>query len=256
MSARWKRRSRRGPWERTWRLSALEAAASAARFGGAVVVTESVFSVNGDLAPLRELHAIARRHGALLLVDDAHGVGLLGPSGAGGVAAAGLAGEPDVIVTATLSKSLGGAGGVVAGPHELIAALVDTGRTFIYDTGMPPAVAAGCLAALGVVAYGRRSPCRGTRSRCAARREAPRGRTDGVGARGRRTVGRRTVAVGRARLGGCLPGPWRRGRLLPATVHTGRYVAAAPDHQCRDRASRLRARDRRDSGDRTVRECS
>jgi 8-amino-7-oxononanoate synthase len=134
-------------------LAAVEAALAAVppASPAAVVVTESVFSVNGDLAPLRDLHAITRRHGALLLVDDAHGCGLLGPSGAGGVADAGLAGEPDVIVTATLSKSFGGAGGVVAGPAELIAALVDTGRTFIYDTGMPPAVAAGCLAALDIV---------------------------------------------------------------------------------------------------------
>lgn len=115
-----------------------------------VVVTESVFSVNGDLAPIRELHDVCRRHGALLLVDDAHAFGLLGPHGAGGVAAAGLAGEPDVIVTTTLSKSLGGAGGVIAGPNELVAALVDIGRTFIYDTGMPPVVAAGCWAALEV----------------------------------------------------------------------------------------------------------
>jgi 7-keto-8-aminopelargonate synthetase-like enzyme len=129
-----------------------EVAASGGRASSpAVVVTESVFSVNGDLAPLREMHAITRRHGALLLVDDAHAVGLLGPAGAGGVAAAGLAGEPDVIVTATLSKSFGGAGGAVAGPAELIAALVDTGRTFIYDTGMPPALAAGGLAALDLI---------------------------------------------------------------------------------------------------------
>ena len=59
------------------------------------------------------------------------------------MAAAGLAGEPDVVVTATLSKSLGGAGGVVAGPAVLHRHLVDTGRTFIYDTALPPAVAAG-----------------------------------------------------------------------------------------------------------------
>ncbi|WP_157527918.1 aminotransferase class I/II-fold pyridoxal phosphate-dependent enzyme, partial [Micromonospora rosaria] len=70
----------------------------------AVVVTESVFSVDGDLAPLADLHAVARRHGAVLLVDDAHALGVLGPGGAGGVAAAGLAGAPDVVVTATLSK--------------------------------------------------------------------------------------------------------------------------------------------------------
>jgi 8-amino-7-oxononanoate synthase len=120
----------------------------------ALVVTESVFSVDGDLAPLRALHAVCREHGALLLVDDAHGVGVLGPRGAGGVAAAGLAGEPDVVVTATLSKAFGAAGGVVAGPAELRPHLVDTGRTFIYDTALPPAVAAGAVAALRVAGTG------------------------------------------------------------------------------------------------------
>ncbi|MFC7527255.1 8-amino-7-oxononanoate synthase [Actinoplanes sp. GCM10030250] len=118
--------------------------------GRAAVVTESVFSVDGDLAPLAELHEVTSARGALLIVDDAHALGLLGPCGAGGVAAAGLSGQPDVLVTATLSKSLGGAGGVVAGPAPFLAHLVDTGRTFIYDTAPPPAVVAGVLAALGV----------------------------------------------------------------------------------------------------------
>jgi 8-amino-7-oxononanoate synthase len=120
----------------------------------ALVITESVFSVDGDLAPLRALHEVCREYGALLLVDDAHGVGVLGPHGAGGVAAAGLAGEPDVIVTATLSKAFGAAGGLVAGPAQLRRHLVDTGRTFIYDTALPPAVAAGAAAALRVLAAG------------------------------------------------------------------------------------------------------
>ncbi|MBV1851626.1 8-amino-7-oxononanoate synthase [Catellatospora tritici] len=118
----------------------------------AVVLTESVFSVDGDLAPLPELHAVARAHNALLLVDDAHGLGVIGPSGAGGVVAAGIAGEPDVVVTATLSKALGGAGGVVAGPQALIRHLIDTGRTFIFDTALPPAVTAGVAAALALSA--------------------------------------------------------------------------------------------------------
>ena len=113
-----------------------------------VFVTESVFSVDGDLAPLAALHDVTAAHDALMLVDDAHALGLLGEQGAGGVAAAGLAGAPDVIVTATLSKALGGAGGVIAGPAALIRHLVDTGRTFIYDTAPPPAVVAGVHAAL------------------------------------------------------------------------------------------------------------
>ncbi|MFI5888590.1 8-amino-7-oxononanoate synthase [Actinoplanes sp. NPDC051513] len=116
----------------------------------AMVVTESVFSVDGDLAPLRALHEVTSARGALLLVDDAHALGVLGPSGAGGVVAAGLAGKPDVIVTATLSKSLGGAGGVVAGPQQFIDHLIDTGRTFIYDTALPPAVVGGVTAAVEI----------------------------------------------------------------------------------------------------------
>ncbi|MEV6966667.1 8-amino-7-oxononanoate synthase [Hamadaea sp. NPDC051192] len=103
----------------------------------AVVLTESVFSVDGDLAPLRELHDVARAHHALLLIDDAHGLGVVEDS------TAGLAGADDVVITATLSKALGGAGGVVAGPSALVRHLIDTGRTFIFDTALPPAVAAG-----------------------------------------------------------------------------------------------------------------
>jgi 8-amino-7-oxononanoate synthase len=129
-------------------LAAVDAALAAHPGRPAVIVTESVFSVDGDPAPLVELHAVARTRGALLLVDDAHGLGVVGPSGAGGVVAAGIAGEPDVVVTATLSKALGGAGGAVAGPAPLIRHLIETGRTFIYDTGLPPPVAAGVTAAL------------------------------------------------------------------------------------------------------------
>ncbi|MFC7247984.1 8-amino-7-oxononanoate synthase [Catellatospora aurea] len=136
----------------------------------AVVLTESVFSVDGDLARLAELHAAARAHGALLLVDDAHGLGVVGPAGSGGVVAAGIAGQPDVIVTATLSKALGGAGGVVAGPAALVRHLVDTGRTFIFDTALPPAIAAGVTAALDLARDG--EPLRAVlRERAAAIRD-------------------------------------------------------------------------------------
>jgi 8-amino-7-oxononanoate synthase len=124
---------------------------SAGGESAALVLTESVFSVHGDLAPLALLHAVTRRRDAVLLVDEAHACGVVGPSGAGGVAAVGLSRESDVVVTATLSKAFGGAGGVVAGPAAFIRHLVETGRTFIYDTGLPPAVAAGALAALELI---------------------------------------------------------------------------------------------------------
>ncbi|MFB9659457.1 aminotransferase class I/II-fold pyridoxal phosphate-dependent enzyme [Glycomyces mayteni] len=116
----------------------------------ALVAVESVYSVLGDAAPLRDLHALTAAHGALLLVDEAHAIGTVGPHGSGGVAAAGLAGDPGIVVTATLSKALGAAGGVVAGPAALRRHLHDTGRTFIYDTAPPPAVIAGAAAALRI----------------------------------------------------------------------------------------------------------
>ncbi|NLU80402.1 8-amino-7-oxononanoate synthase [Micromonospora sp. HNM0581] len=135
-------------------VAAVAAALTAALGRPAVVVTESVFSVDGDLAPLARLHATVREHGALLLVDDAHALGVVGPDGAGAVAGARLTGEPDVVVTATLSKALGGAGGVVAGPTEFIRHLVETARTFIYDTALPPAVVAGVQAAVELTCAG------------------------------------------------------------------------------------------------------
>ncbi|HET6533851.1 MAG TPA: 8-amino-7-oxononanoate synthase [Actinoplanes sp.] len=128
--------------------AAVAALLDAAPHRAAVVVTESVFSVDGDRAPLADLYEVTSARGALLLVDDAHALGVLGPSGSGGVAEAGLAGRDDVVVTATLSKSLGGAGGAVAGPAPLVRHLIDTSRTFIYDTALPPAVVAGVRAAL------------------------------------------------------------------------------------------------------------
>ncbi|GGM61224.1 8-amino-7-oxononanoate synthase [Longimycelium tulufanense] len=114
----------------------------------ALVVTDGVFSVDGDLAPLGELAAVAREHGAAVVVDDAHGLGVLGQGGRGSVWAAGLAGAPDVVTCVTLSKSLGAQGGAVLGPRRVIDHLVDTARTFIFDTGLAPAAAGGALGAL------------------------------------------------------------------------------------------------------------
>lgn len=134
--------------------------------GPAVVVSDSVFSVDGDAAPMAELAAACRAHGAALLVDDAHGLGVLGDGGRGAAAAAGLAGAPDVVCTATLSKSLGSQGGVVLGPTRVVEHLVNTARTFIFDTGLAPAAAGAALAALRLL---RREPERATRARAVAR---------------------------------------------------------------------------------------
>lgn len=119
--------------------------------GRAVVVTDSVFSTDGSLADLVGLHDLARRHGALLLVDEAHALGVLGPGGAGAVALAGLEDEPDVVRTVTLSKSLGSQGGAVLGPSLLRDHLVDTARTFVFDTGLAPPSVGAALAALSLV---------------------------------------------------------------------------------------------------------
>jgi 8-amino-7-oxononanoate synthase len=119
--------------------------------GRAVVVTDAVLSVDGALAPLAGLHDVARRHGALLLVDEAHGLGVVGPGGKGACALLGLDGEPDVVRTVTLSKSLGSQGGAVLGPALLRDHMVDTARAFVFDTGLAPTSAGAALAALPLV---------------------------------------------------------------------------------------------------------
>ncbi|PQE02153.1 8-amino-7-oxononanoate synthase [Mycobacterium sp. EPG1] len=117
----------------------------------AVFVTDSVFSADGDMAPLRDLHAVCRRHGALLIVDEAHGLGVRGDRGRGLVDEAGLAGAPDVVMTTTLSKALGSQGGAVLGPAAVRAHLIDAARTFIFDTGLAPAAVGAAHAALQVL---------------------------------------------------------------------------------------------------------
>jgi 8-amino-7-oxononanoate synthase len=117
----------------------------------AVVVTDSVFSVDGDLAPLARLAEACGKHGAALLVDDAHGLGVVGDGGRGAVHAAGLAGAPNVVMTVTLSKSLGAQGGAILGPRRVIKHMVDTARGFIFDTGLAPGSVAAALAALRVI---------------------------------------------------------------------------------------------------------
>ncbi|WP_182357540.1 8-amino-7-oxononanoate synthase [Tomitella gaofuii] len=121
----------------------------------ALVITDSVFSADGDLAPLRALHRACRRRGAMLLVDEAHGLGVRGEGGRGLVHELGLAGVPDIVVTATLSKSLGGQGGVVLADPRVREHLIDAARTFIFDTGLAPASVGSARAALGVL---RREP--------------------------------------------------------------------------------------------------
>lgn len=117
----------------------------------ALVLAESVYSVLGDAAPLLELAGVCASYGALLVVDEAHGLGVAGEGGRGLVAELGLAGQDHVVVTATLSKALGAQGGAVLSSPEVREHLVNRARPFIFDTGLAPAPAGGALAALHVL---------------------------------------------------------------------------------------------------------
>jgi 8-amino-7-oxononanoate synthase len=113
----------------------------------ALIVTDGVFSMDGDLAPLEELAELSRRHRCRLLVDEAHATGCIGQGGRGSVAAAGLSCEVDVIV-GTLGKALGGYGAYVCGSAKLVDYLINASRPFIFSTAPPPPAVAAALAAL------------------------------------------------------------------------------------------------------------
>jgi 8-amino-7-oxononanoate synthase len=116
--------------------------------GAAMLATDGVFSMDGDLAPLRSLSLVARMQGALLYVDDAHGVGVIGQHGRGCVAEAGLGVDDVPLQLATFGKALGGSGAVVLGDEAMIQHLAETARPYIYTTAVPPAQAAATLAAV------------------------------------------------------------------------------------------------------------
>jgi 8-amino-7-oxononanoate synthase len=115
---------------------------------GAMLATDGVFSMDGDVAPVRELAVIARVQNAMLYVDDAHGVGVLGPDGRGTVAAARLDANAVPLQLVTLGKALGSYGAAVVGDADFIAHLEETARPYIYTTALPPAQAAASLAAV------------------------------------------------------------------------------------------------------------
>ncbi len=135
-----------GDWEEAGRLLA-EAPGGALR----LLVTDGVFSMDGDLAPLPQLLDAARRHLALLVVDDAHATGVWGESGRGSVEHHGLTPSPELVMVGTFSKALGGLGGFVAGANEVVASLVQGARSFLYTTAPPPGQVAAANAALGLV---------------------------------------------------------------------------------------------------------
>jgi 8-amino-7-oxononanoate synthase len=205
-------------------LDKLEAALAVVATPHAVVVTDAVFSVGGDLAPLSEIYAISQRYQAILVVDEAHALGVVGAGGVGALAAAGLAGAPDAVRTVTLSKSLGSQGGAVLGAPEMIDLLVNTSRPFIFDTGLAPSSAGAALAAVRILAA---EPSRAATARANARRLAQ--LVDGLGIE---TTDDPAAAVVPAYLGdprravaaaaACLDAGLRVGCFRPPSVPVGR----------------------------------
>ncbi|MGY3041032.1 8-amino-7-oxononanoate synthase [Rhodanobacter sp. TND4EL1] len=126
---------------------------AAAPDAAALLATDGVFSMDGDIAPLPELAALCTRERVTLMVDDAHGVGVLGADGAGSVSAAGLGQNEVPLLMATLGKALGCSGAFVAGPATLIDGLIQFARPYIYTTAMPPALAAAALEAVQLVRH-------------------------------------------------------------------------------------------------------
>jgi glycine C-acetyltransferase len=118
--------------------------------GRKLLATDGVFSMDGDIAPLPALVEIAQRHGAIMMIDDAHASGVLGRNGRGTVDHFGLHGQVDIQV-GTLSKAIGALGGYVCGRRELIEYLYHRARPFLFSTSHPPAVAASCLAAFEIL---------------------------------------------------------------------------------------------------------
>jgi 8-amino-7-oxononanoate synthase len=122
----------------------------ASRAGVKLVATDTVFSMDGDVAPLAELLALCERHDAWLVLDDAHGIGVLGAAGRGALELFRLK-SPRIIYMATLGKALGGYGAFVAGSPEVIEWLTQRARTLIYSTALPPMAAAAAMAAMDVI---------------------------------------------------------------------------------------------------------
>ena len=119
--------------------------------GRNIIVTDTVFSMEGDIAPIEELDRLAQAHGALLYLDDAHGTGVLGPGGEGALAHLQVASGAHIVQMGTFSKALGSMGGFVAGEEAMVQYLVNRARTFVFSTALPAPVVAASLAALEAV---------------------------------------------------------------------------------------------------------
>ena len=132
-------------------LALLEKRLAASKAKRKMVVSDAVFSMDGDIAPVPELLALCEKYDALLLLDDAHGFGVLGQTGRGVLEYFGLAPSQRLIIMATLGKAAGVFGAFVAGSQELIDYLVQRARTYIYTTAMPPALAAALVTSLRLI---------------------------------------------------------------------------------------------------------
>lgn len=138
-------------------LAALEALLAASSCQRKLVVSDAVFSMDGDVADIRGLLALCERHDALLMLDDAHGLGIRGPQGRGSLSAAGLTGanaSPRVLYMSTLSKAAGVAGGLVAGSEDLIEWLLQTTRSYTFATAAPAMLARALQASVKVIEHG------------------------------------------------------------------------------------------------------
>jgi 8-amino-7-oxononanoate synthase len=118
--------------------------------GKPFIITDTIFSMDGDIAPLKDIVFLSKQYNAVVMVDDAHGTGVLGKTGRGGLEHFGIDGK-DIIQMGTLSKACGCFGGFVAGSRDSIDFLLNKARSFMYSTSLPPALAYACIEAINIV---------------------------------------------------------------------------------------------------------
>ena len=214
---------------------------------GSLIVTDGVFSMDGDVAPLPEIVELAQRYDARVMVDDAHGVGALGPEGRGAVADAGVEDEVDVVV-GTLGKSLGSYGAYACCDRTMAKYLVNTARSLIFSTALPPPAVAGALAALELLVEQPERPC----SSCSATRACWRSALADEGIHDRSETQILPLVIGSASRGGGRLGAAARARHLrpgdPAADGARRDVAAAAGGDGVAFGVRARSRPRARSG--------
>ena len=228
-----------------------------------LIVSDSVFSMDGDLAPVAEMVRLAERHGAWLMLDEAHAVGVFGPGGAGLAAELGL-GDRVTVRMGTLGKALGSYGAFVAGSRALIELLVNRARAYVYSTALPPAVIAAARAAIAIVARGRdaargavaqrapparRSRRRGHRDAAVREPDRAAARRRGRGGAARRRAARSSAACSRPAIRPpTVPQGTARLRLTPIATHSEAQI-----DQATARAGARGARRARDERPRSAR---